>query len=269
MWLEEAIAPRNRKLRAVAPMEQAVELALARHWLAGAATVARLLTPASWAAMGGLREATPIPAPVNTFLDRVRVAMEGSGGRLADVFRTQGTLVMRAAHAHVIEDVGVVSGAFHVKHPIAVAYLERHGARRVSAIDEETRSRIRTILVDAVGKGESYQTVAKRLISLQAEFAVPSPLGHIRSRGELIAVTEMGDAYTAGTLAAADEMRVAGLVMEKRWLTVGDSRVDDPICHNNESGGWIPLRDSFPSGHEGPTGHPGCRCSLQTRRAKH
>ena len=93
------------------------------------------------------------------------------------------------------------------------------------------------------------------------EFAVGKPQLHIESRAHLIAVTEVGEAYSAGSLAAGEALEEAGVAMEKSWSTVGDDRVSAG-CLGNEDAGWIPLNDDFPSGHQRPLRFPGCRCDL-------
>ena len=47
----------------------------------------------------------------------------------------------------------------------------------------------------------------------------------------------------------------------KVWMTVGDDRVSQQ-CRSNQSGGPIPIKDAFPSGHGRPPAHPNCRCTL-------
>ena len=92
------------------------------------------------------------------------------------------------------------------------------------------------------------------------------PQRHLRDRAELIAVTEIGQAYIDGQLDQAERLAARGARLEKSWLTVGDDRVSDG-CRGNADQGWIPLAQAFSSGHTGPLRFPGCRCALQTRRA--
>lgn len=168
-------------------------------------------------------------------------------------------------HVTMAQDLGI-GMAFNVKHPDAVAFLNNYGADWVSGVNQTTRDYIRTQVMDAVGKGESYATVARRIAARYTEFGVPSPLGHIRSRAELVAVTEMGNAYVHGNVMVGNRLKFEGLALEKRWLVTGDNRVC-PTCRNNEAEGWVPWDKGFPSGHAQPLGHPGCRCDLQIQRA--
>jgi len=52
---------------------------------------------------------------------------------------------------------------------------------------------------------------------------------------------------------------------EKAWNTVRDSHVDTTQCEPNQGQGWIPIGDTFQSGHAAPTAHPRCRCNLLYR----
>lgn len=155
--------------------------------------------------------------------------------------------------------------SFTVKHPDAVKYLDAVGANRVTRIDADTRDRLRRIVRDGLARGDSYAKTADVIRDTFRGFSTPSPLRHIRDRAELVAVTETGNAYTAGALIQARRIRDLDFRVEKRWLTAGDMRVDDLICRTNERAGWIDVDDDFPSGHDGPTGHPGCRCAVMTR----
>lgn len=156
--------------------------------------------------------------------------------------------------------------AFDLKHPAAKAYLEDHGADLVKGINDTTRSRVRTIMTQAVDEGWSYNRTAKELKTLYDGFSVGKPQKHIRSRAHLIATTEAGEAYEHGNMLVGQELAAAGLDMEKSWLSVGDSRVSAE-CLANEAAGWIPLADPYPSGKDRPLQHPACRCAGLTRLA--
>lgn len=79
----------------------------------------------------------------------------------------------------------------------------------------------------------------------------------------LIARSVIIEAYNAGQYAA---LISAGVGIEKRWVTVGDSRVS-PGCLLNSSQGWLPLHTAFSSGHQHPLRHPRCRCRIDYRAA--
>jgi SPP1 gp7 family putative phage head morphogenesis protein len=77
------------------------------------------------------------------------------------------------------------------------------------------------------------------------------------SWAHMVAVTEINRAVSAATLASY----AGNGVPAKEWLTAHDGRVC-PYCEENADAGPIPLGDAFPSGEDGPPGHPTCRCAL-------
>lgn len=155
-----------------------------------------------------------------------------------------------------------------LKHPQATAYAGARSAARVTQINQTTRQYLRRIITQAVDKGWSYDRTAQAITQRYAQFAGP-PLRvrprHIRSRAHAIAVFEVGDAYEFGNMLVAQDLKDAGLAMEKSWLTVGDHRVR-PEHRANQAQGWIPLDAVFVSGHERPPTDPGCRCTVLIRR---
>lgn len=157
-----------------------------------------------------------------------------------------------------IAELGVES-SFGLRNPRAVAYLDSRGFGLISQINETTRGNIATIVRNGVDEGWSYNKMATEIRSLYSDMS--------RKRATLIAVTETGNAYEAGSGALVQDLQDAGLRMEKQWLTVGDDRVSDG-CRENQSAGWIPLAQSFPSGDMTPLRFPGCRCTTQYRRAR-
>ncbi len=158
-----------------------------------------------------------------------------------------------------------VAVGFDLKNPRAVAWLKANpAATRVAGINETTRGYIAALVDRAVEDGANYNELARRITERFEEMAVGRPQGHIDSRAHLIAVTEVGDAYTAGNLMAGQSIEDAGIPMEKAWDTIGDGKVSDG-CDENAAAGWLPLGDAFPSGHQRPLRFPGCRCDLLMR----
>lgn len=156
---------------------------------------------------------------------------------------------------------------FDLEDPRAVAYLENRGAALVSGINETTREGIKDILANGVKENFSYGQIAKQIKDQFDGFSAPSPLQHIRNRAELIADTELGNAFESTRSTVASDLMSGGIDMEKSWLTIGDDRVSED-CSSNEAAGWIPAQDNFPSGDDTPLAHPGCRCTALYRRAK-
>ena len=157
-----------------------------------------------------------------------------------------------------------ISPSFTLANPAAKEYLENYGYNLITKVDNTTKTQLGRIITRGLDEGESYQKVARNIRDMFDGFSERKPQAHIRNRAELIAVTETGNAYTEAALIQSKSLQMAGLPMVKKWNTVGDDRVSDG-CRENESVGWIPLDNAFPSGHMRPLRFPGCRCDLLTR----
>lgn len=144
--------------------------------------------------------------------------------------------------------------------------MRRRAAERIAGIDETTLELLRTLIEQAIGENWAYTKLAAAIRTMFREFGRAVPQRHLRDRAELIAVTEIGQAYIDGQVDQAERLAARGARLEKSWLTVGDDRVSDG-CRENQEQGWIPFAQPFRSGHASPLRFPGCRCALQTRRA--
>jgi hypothetical protein len=160
-----------------------------------------------------------------------------------------------------------VDTAFSLRNPRAVAYLEQHGAELVRGINDTTRDQMRTLITQAGDEGWSYTRLARSIRHEFDGFAGLRPQAHIRDRATLVAVTELGEAYEAGSALMVQDLQSAGLQMEKSWSTIGDDRVSAG-CQENAAAGWIPFDDEFPSSDMRPLRFPGCRCTALYRRAR-
>lgn len=150
---------------------------------------------------------------------------------------------------------GTMAGNFYTTWPSSLQnWLHDHGLEKLGRdIDATTRERLRTILAKGLDEKMSYKQIA-RSIRDSTTFS--------RARAELIAITEIGNAYSQGTLAGARDIAASGETVEKSWLSQGDCC---DICDGNTAQGWIDLGDSFRSGSDAPLAHPRCRCALLTR----
>lgn len=153
--------------------------------------------------------------------------------------------------------------SFNLQDPLAQKFLKDNGVKKVKGINKTTRGRIQTVLNKAAKEGWSYKQTAEEIAAI-FDSSVTVTSGSVISRAELIAVTEMGEAYEAGRQAVLDKFDKAGLDTEKMWITVGDEKVCT-VCAPNGSAGWIKGKDAFPSGHDRPLGHPACRCDMGVR----
>lgn len=158
-----------------------------------------------------------------------------------------------------IADIGL-NLSFTLDNPRAVAWLQRVPLERITGINNTTREQMRTILVNAVEHGQSYEKTTQQIAQTFRDYGTPDPEKLIRSRAHSIAITETGDAYVEGNMTVGSDLQRAGLEMEKRWLAEGDAC---PICSDNADQGWIPFDQAFSSGDDGPTAHTNCRCDLE------
>lgn len=166
-----------------------------------------------------------------------------------------------------------VGAAFNLKNPRAVKYLKAHGAALITDINATTRARIATIVADGAEQGLSYTEVGNLIAAEFEAFAPPKNIvdilldkAAVRSRAEIVAIQELSMAYEAGNAIVVDDLVAGGLVMEKKWQTANDGKVDQDICAANQAQGWIPYADDFQSGHATAPGHVICRCATLHRR---
>lgn len=163
-------------------------------------------------------------------------------------------------------EVGI---SFSLDFPEAVAYLDNYGAARVAGIDATTRTGIQRIVSQAASEGWSWQRTAQ-VIGNQFESFYLAPKGGplwFETRAQLVAVTEVGQAYEAGSWQGAKRLQAAGLVMEKAWSGPNDDVTSD-ACRGNIRAGWIGIDEAFPSGDMTPLNHPGCRHTAIYRRKR-
>lgn len=161
-------------------------------------------------------------------------------------------------------DIGL---SFDLKNPRAVAYFKEYKSRLKGDLDSTTKERIETIITQGLEEGTSYDVIARMIKQEFESFAKPPKTGpkHIRTRAQLVAVTELGNAYAAGSIGMVRDAMDTGLQFEKSWLTSRDSKVSAG-CRDNAAAGWIDIDDPFPSGHDRPCRFPGCRCDILLRR---
>ncbi len=252
----------QRKLRALDALERKIELAMQSAFRKQGHAFLGALNHRAGVLAGRLSEAAGdvLPPDWERIFDAVAATQPlFAAGTLQAI---EDSLLVGAGHT--MADFSV-SGAFDLGNPRAAVFLETHGAEAVTVINNETKRGLRTIISTGLREGQSYDEIARNIRARYAGFSTPQPQQHIRSRAHLVAVTETGNAYEVGNRAVADDLVAAGLVMEKSWLTVGDSRVSSD-CQANEGADWIPLNDIFPGGVDQPLQHPGCRCTMLLRR---
>lgn len=151
------------------------------------------------------------------------------------------------------QSVGI-SLAFGLKSPAVLEFLKQHGVERIGKdVDETTRGVLKDLLVK--GYDEAW-TQARTIKEIRALYN-----GFTRKRAQVIAVHEIGRAFSHGTLTYAAELEARGVPTEKRWLLAVNPC---PLCQENAGQEWIPSGQNFTNGEDPPL-HPRCRCSLQIR----
>lgn len=192
--------------------------------------------------------------------------LEAGAGELEQIISVfAGSALVAGANA-VLEELPELPDVFSLSNPRAVAWAEGHAARQVTRINDTTRAELNRLLTEATANGWSWTRTAQAIKKQFEDFAGPPlfPSRKFRSRAEMVAAYEIGDAYEAGKQMAA-ELATADFPMEKAWLSARDGRVR-PEHQANDAQGWIPLEATFESGDYRPPTDPGCRCSLQYRR---
>lgn len=122
------------------------------------------------------------------------------------------------------------------------------------SVTQATRTRVNELVAGTIERGDSLGALQRQLRD--------DPI-FSRSRAERVARTETATALGQGQRGAATALGHD----EKRWVTQGDDRVNQPICATNELQGWIKFVDGFQSGHETIPGHVNCRCTVLYRTA--
>ncbi|MCX6024011.1 MAG: hypothetical protein NTZ05_20225 [Chloroflexi bacterium] len=219
-------AAEDRKTRALAPIERKLKAAMAaafrsqrREFLRRFAKPKPKLPAQTKAARPRhLREAVGeewepfFDLALHEGIDAMMATIEESAAAGVQAGITS-ALTELAAPEVVAEAAAKLGISFDLKNPRAVAYLQNYGALRVASINSTTRDYLRTVITQAVDEGWSYQRTAKAITDRYREFAVGSPLQHIESRAELIAVTECFPGNTLVGPAASHSGPVGGLAL--------------------------------------------------------
>lgn len=146
--------------------------------------------------------------------------------------------------------------AFSTDNDRASQWLANNALREAKTINNTLKSEIRKILSEGVKEGKSTLQIADDINRIKKDTA--------KFKAERIARTEVTRAYSEGVIEA---WKQTSLVTHKRWITVGDDRVEQD-CAGNEAEGAIPFDQPFSSGAMTPADeHINCRCSLQSLSA--
>jgi len=193
------------------------------------------------------------------WFDEVTAATEGEFGGMTKA------QTKRAIARGINKGIADLETAFNLSNPAAQAWLNENGAWMVQHVNDATRNGLRQMLTSAREAGYSYDKTVKMLVREYGALSAARPQQHIKDRATLIATNETAKAYEKGTRLVVDKLMASGLVMEKRWLTAGGSRVD-PVCAGFESDGYIAADEAFGGMTSEPPAHPACRCTVLYRR---
>lgn len=126
-------------------------------------------------------------------------------------------------------------------------YLRNSGFSRLTGdLDRTSVDRLANAVADAWESGEGYGGAVKAVRSVFADFS--------ESRADMIAQTELSDAYSQSVLEFGEQ---AGAKF-KSWENDIEPCV---ICILNAAAGKIPIDADFPDGSDATPGHPRCKCS--------
>ncbi len=166
-----------------------------------------------------------------------------------------GIVILNGGRA--MDDVIGVASAFDVTDPNVRRFVKATPAEWGSLVNETTGKDLRRTLTAGMEAGESMSKLKKRVADYY-------DLNAKDVRAPLIARTETTGAANFGTQEAYKQ---SGVVEEKEWVAVLDSRVRD--SHSSLDGTVIPLDDTFSNGLEYPGDPNGdvaelanCRCTL-------
>jgi hypothetical protein len=122
-------------------------------------------------------------------------------------------------------------------------------------IDDTTCGRLASAVADTFARGGSYDDVVS---AIKDVFSKASSV-----RADMIARTALADAYNGALLRSA---KAGTKYKYKSWAP--DGQCCGEICQPNVDAGPIPIDEPFPSGHQAPTGHLGCDCSIEFVKAE-
>lgn len=132
----------------------------------------------------------------------------------------------------------------------AINYASKHTAKLVTRMDEETKSRLRDVIANAIKEKRGVDGLARDIRKEVEDMS--------RYRSRMIARTETCDALEQSFMDRSKAMGVTG----KRWWVFEQGDYPCADCEGNGDEGEVPIDHVFPSGHTRPPAHPNCKCAL-------
>lgn len=153
----------------------------------------------------------------------------------------------------------VTEASFTLRNRMAESYLKDVAGTRITQITVHTRDVVKHVLRVGIEQGATPRELAQAVYAQAGGGGIFS-----QYRAEMIARTEVGEAYTHANLEMTRDIgKELGVKTEKRWLTTDDDL--DELCASAADDGWIPVDDTFSNGMDRPLAHPNCRCDVEFR----
>ena len=131
-------------------------------------------------------------------------------------------------------------------------WLRDHSLTKLTGdFSAESVDRLRNSIADAWDAGGSADQIVDAIKDTFDDFS--------DARAEMIAQTEVNEAYNAARVDLAHEMGFD----EKHWDADGTEACDE--CEEQIAAGWIEIDDDFPGGDDPPL-HPRCDCGVNFRK---
>ncbi len=146
---------------------------------------------------------------------------------------------------------GIAAGTIAVDDAISRWLRDNSLTKLTGDFSTTSINRLRDAVADAWDAGGSYNQIVQAIQDTFADFS--------DRRAEMIAQTEVNDAYNAGRIYTA----AAAGFDQKAWDPDGEAC---EICIGNVDEGWIGIDEEFSSGDLAPTAHPNCDCSIDFQK---
>jgi len=143
-----------------------------------------------------------------------------------------------------------LEASFKLKPEQAVSWARTNAAEHITKINETTELEIRDLIARSIDEGRDYGSVSREIRDRFDGFST--------QRAQLVAVQENAMAYESGQARIVDEIRGAGIEMEKA-LSGPDDDITSDICRDALDMGWIGVDEEFPGGETTAPLHVGCR----------
>jgi SPP1 gp7 family putative phage head morphogenesis protein len=205
----------------------------------------------------------------------IKESIEGDTGKVMDPILTTLNAALKVKMAGHLTTIYVAGSAemlnwgglpFEgIPSPEAINWAEKHAAKLVTQMDEETKNRLAQVISDGIankrGPGGLATDIKRELGWMGRSRPSEIPGKTMQSRAYMISRTETSNALSQASLDRMKEMEIDG----KQWITAGDNLVSVE-CSGNEAEGIIPVDQTFSGGVMAPPQHPNCRCAIAPAR---